>query len=121
MATNWNGSSMKDRLTIDKSITYAFPKEGIVGWFDSIVVPNGAKNVDAAKKFMNFVMAPENIAISSNFARYANAIKGSSEYFDADMKTAPELATPTVPVKFAEACSPKAQKLIERVWTQLLK
>ena len=70
---------------------------------------------------MNFMMAPENIAINSNFARYANAIVGSSDHFSDDMKTAPELATPTVPVKFGQACSAKAQKLIERVWTQLLK
>jgi spermidine/putrescine transport system substrate-binding protein len=81
----------------------------------------GASNVDAAMKFMNFIMVPENIAISSNFTRYANTITGSPEFFDDSMKSAPELATPTVPVEFAQACSAKAQKLIERVWTQLLK
>ncbi len=121
MANAWNGDTFKGRLEANKNITYAYPKEGIIGWFDSIVVPKGAKNVEAAKKFMNFMMAPENIAISSNFARYANAITGSDKFFADDMKGAPELATPTVPVKFGQACSAKAQKLIERVWTQLLK
>ncbi len=121
MANAWNGDTLKGRLQVNENIVYAYPKEGIIGWFDSIVVPTGAKNVDAAKKFMNFMMAPENIAINSNFARYANAIVGSSKHFADDMKTAPELATPTVPVKFGQACSAKAQKLIERIWTQLLK
>lgn len=121
MANAWNGDTMKGRLEANENIVYAFPKEGVIGWFDSAVVPVGASNVDAAMKFMNFIMAPENIAISSNFARYANAIVGSTEFFDENMQSAPELATPTVPVKFALACSPKAQKLIERVWTQLLK
>ncbi len=121
MSNAWNGDTMKGRLEANENIVYAFPKEGIIGWFDSAVVPTGASNVEAAKKFMNFIMAPENIAMSSNFARYANAIVGSVEFFDESMQSAPELATPTVPVKFSKACSAKAQKLIERVWTQLLK
>lgn len=121
MASAWNGDTMKGRLEANENIVYAFPKEGVVGWFDSIVVPKGASNVEAAKAFMNFMMAPENIAINANFARYATAIEGASDHFEADMVGAPELATPTVPVIFAEACSDKGQKLIERVWTQLLK
>ena len=121
MANAWNGDTMKGRLEANENIVYAFPKEGVIGWFDSAVVPTGATNVDAAAKFLNFIMAPENIAISSNFARYANAIVGSVEHFDDEMQSAPELATPTVPVKFSQACSATAQKLIERVWTQLLK
>ncbi len=121
MASAWNGDTMKGRLDVNENIVYAFPKEGVVGWFDSMVVPKGASNVDAAMKFMNFMMDPENIAINANFARYATAIVGASDYFDPDMVGAPELATPTVPVVFGEACSAEGQKLIERVWTQLLK
>ncbi|RMD93970.1 MAG: extracellular solute-binding protein, partial [Alphaproteobacteria bacterium] len=103
------------------NITYAYPKEGIVGWFDSVVVPVGASNVEAAKKFMNFIMDPENIALQSNFAAYSNGIMGSEQYMDEALREAPELNPPAdVPVKFGEACSAKAQKLIERVWTQLL-
>ena len=121
MASAWNGDTMKGRLEVNENIVYAFPKEGVVGWFDSIVVPTGASNVEAAKKFMNFMMDPENIAINANFARYATAIVGAEEFFNEDMIGAPELATPTVPVVFGEACSDKGQKLIERIWTQLLK
>lgn len=121
MASAWNGDTMKGRLEVNENIVYAFPKEGVVGWFDSMVVPKGASNVDAAKTFINFMMAPENIAINANFARYATAINGAEEFFAEDMIGAPELATPTVPVVFGEACSDKGQKLIEKVWTQLLK
>ncbi len=121
MSNAWNGDAMKARLEANENIVYAYPKEGVVGWFDSIVVPKGASNVDAAKKFINFMMAPENSAINANFSRYASAIDGASEFFDADMAGAPELATPTVPVVFGEACSDKGQKLIEKIWTQLLK
>ena len=121
MANHWNGYSMKGRLEGNPNITYAYPKEGIVGWFDSLAVPVGAQNVEAAKKFMNFVMDPENIALQSNFAGYSNAIMGSEQYFTEELKNSPEINVPQgVPVKFGEACSPKAQKLIDRVWTKLL-
>ena len=97
---------------------YAYPKEGVVGWFDSLVVPVGAENVDNAKKFMNFLMVPENMAMLSNFASYANAIPDSTQYLDEALKSSQALNVPSeVPVKFNEACGEKAQKLMDRVWT----
>ena len=121
MASHWNGMSLVGRQEANPNIVYAYPKEGIVGWFDSLVIPVGAQNPEAAAKFMNFVMDPKNIALESNFAAYSNGILGSAEFMDESLKTSPELNPPAdVPVKFGEACSPAAQKLIDRVWTKLL-
>ncbi|HHJ13031.1 MAG TPA: extracellular solute-binding protein [Gammaproteobacteria bacterium] len=121
MASHWNGMSLVGRQEANPNIVYANPKEGIVGWFDSLVIPVGAQNPEAAAKFMNFVMDPKNIALESNYAAYSNAILGSAEFMDESLKTSPELNPPAdVPVKFGEACSPAAQKLIDRVWTKLL-
>ena len=121
MASHWNGMSLVGRQEGNPNIVYAYPKEGIVGWFDSLVVPVGAQNVAAAEKFMNFVMDPQNIALESNYAAYSNGILGSAEFMDESLKSSPELNPPAdVPVKFGEACSPAAQKLIDRVWTKLL-
>ena len=121
MASHWNGMSLVGRQEANPNIVYAYPKEGIVGWFDSLVIPVGAQNPEAAAKFMNFVMDPKNIALESNYAAYSNAILGSAEFMDESLKTSPELNPPAdVPVKFGEACSPAAQKLIDRVWTKLL-
>ncbi len=121
MANHWNGYSLNGRDEANPNIVYAYPKEGVVGWFDSLAIPVGAQNVEAAMKFMNFVMDPQNIALESNFAAYSNGIVGSTEFMDDALKSAPELNAPAdVPVKFGEACSPAAQKLIDRVWTKLL-
>ncbi len=120
MSAHWNGYSKKGREA-GADIVYAYPEEGIVGWYDSVVVPVGASNIDNAKIFMNFMMDPENAAIQSNFSHYANAIMGSEAYLDESLSTAAELNVPAdVPVIFGEACSPAAQKLIDRVWTKVL-
>ena len=121
MYSHWNGYSKKGRVSTGMPIVYAYPKEGIVGWYDSVVVPTGASNIENAKIFLNFMMDPENAALQSNFASYANAIMGSGPFMSTDLSTAPELNVPqAVPVVFGEACSPAAQKLIDRVWTKLL-
>ena len=121
ISNNWNGFSMRARTDSKTDIVYVFPKEGIVGWLDSACVPVSAQNAGNAKLFLDFIMKPENIALQSNYARYSNAITGSEAFMDKDLAAAPEMSVPaSVPVKFGEACSPAAQKLIDKVWTRLL-
>lgn len=121
MTTHWNGFSLIGRQEANENITYAYPKEGVVGWLDSLVVPTGAQNVEAALAFMNFMMAPENMGPHTTAMGYSNAIKGAEKYVDASVATAPELNAPAdVKIKFAPACGAKAQKLVDKVWTRLL-
>ena len=102
-------------------IQYCYPKEGVVGWFDSLVIPKGAKNYENAKTFMNWLMAPENMAMVSNFARYANAIPSSNEFLDEALAGAPENNPPAdVEVRVSETCGPKFVKALDKIWTKLL-
>ena len=115
----WNGDAMKQRLD-GRPVQYCFPKEGVVGWYDSLVIPKGAQNIENAKIFMNWIMAPENMALQSDFARYANAIVGTGEFMSEEMASSPEVSVPTVPVKFGKSCGPKYVKAIDKIWTKLL-
>ena len=120
MTNHWSGFSRLGRLT-GAPIVYAYPKEGVVGWYDSMVVPTSAKNVENAKKFMNFMMDPVNMAMLTENQGYGDAVKGTAAYYSDELKSAPEINPPAdLKVFFAPTCSPKAQSLIDKVWTKVM-
>ena len=117
---NWSGYSMRARAEND-ALAYGFPKEGVIAWVDNIVVPAEAPNYDNAIKFIEFLMQPENIAIASDYAGFANGIEGSVEFMKEELTSAPEMSVPEgTPLVFSQTCSPAAVDLQNRVWTALL-
>ena len=117
----WNGAAFRSRL-LNPAIRFGFPKEGFPIWMDNAAILKDAKNVENAKLFLNFIMAPENAAMLSNFARYANGIRGSEAYMRADMQGAPELTLPEGNHgHFILACSPEVNEYYTRIWTELQK
>lgn len=116
----WNGYAMRAKAE-KPSIQYAFPKQGVVTWMDNLVVPKDAAHPESAIRFIEFMLEPENAAIQSNFARYANGIQGSEEYLDEELTSADAFETPDdVDNIFVEACPEKSIELYSRVWTKLL-
>jgi spermidine/putrescine transport system substrate-binding protein len=119
----WNGAIMRARLK-NPDVKFGYPKEGFVIFSDQVALLSDAQNVDNAYKFLDFIMIPENAAMISAFARYANGIAGTEPFMPEDMKGAPELV---IPAELASAghlvqtCSPKAQEYYTAIWTELQK
>jgi spermidine/putrescine transport system substrate-binding protein len=130
MATNdvpasvyWNGAILRARLK-NPDVQYGYPKEGYIVWMDQVALLKDAANVEEAYQFLNFIADPENAAMISAFARYANGIAGSDPFMPDDMKDAPEVV---VPAEFSDkghfipTCSAKAQEYYTAIWTELQK
>jgi spermidine/putrescine transport system substrate-binding protein len=89
---------------------------------DNLAVAKGAPNLDNAKAFINFAMAPENTAMITTYARYSNGIKGSEAFIEPALAAAPEVTPPAdAPAsEFVPTCSPEAAALTDRVWAKLM-
>lgn len=122
-SVNWNGSSMRARVA-NPDVAYGYPREGYPLFMDSVALLKDAQNVEEAYKFLDFIMVPENAAMISAFARYANGIAGSEAFMPEDMKTAPEVVIPEefkAAGHFLPTCSGKAQDYVTAIWTELQK
>ena len=114
----WDGNTLR-LANSGANVEYAAPREGLVGWLDSFVVPAGAANVDNAKSFIDFMSTVENATIQYNYYAHSAPVEIDESKAVYTPENAPALF-PQVPVVFAQACSPAAQDLVTKVWTDLL-
>ena len=122
-ATYWNGAIFRARLQ-NPDVKYGYPKEGYPLWMDQVMLLSDAKNVEEAYKFLDFIALPENAALISAYARYANGIAGSKPFMPEDMRDAPEVVIPEefkAAGHFLPACPPQAQEYMTAIWTELQK
>ena len=118
----WNGFSAKAREE-GANIEYAYPKEGYVVWMDNVVLLKDAPNRDAALKFMDFLLKPENAAVVTNFARYTAGVKDVMPLLDESLRISPETNPPADAPDgtFIAVCDEETQATYDAIWTRLKK
>lgn len=118
----WNGAALNLRGRAPQ-FAFGYPVTGYPLWMDNAGVLAEAANRDAAMRFVNFLLQPENAALNSNYTRYANGIAGSEDHMDPVMISAPEIVPPTelaIAGRFTPTCSQDANDLHSRIWAELL-
>ena len=89
---SWSGDAqwaIDEAADIGMELRYAVPETGSSIWFDGWVIPKYAKNVKAARYFINFLCMPENAIRNMDYIGYVSTIGGeeilesmSDEEFD---------------------------------------
>ena len=74
------------------AVKFVFPESGATSWADTMVVPKGARNVDAAAQWMNFMYDPVQAAQITAWVGYVSPVEGvraEVEKLDADLANDP--------------------------------
>ena len=73
----WSGDAVwaiEEAAEVGVELEYVVPDEGSCVWFDGWVIPKYAKNVKAAKYFINFMCKPENAIRNMDVIGYVSTI-----------------------------------------------
>lgn len=74
----WTGSAFRAYNETKGKIDVVYPQEGAVLWMDNFAIPAKAKNIEAAYKFINFILTRENsyeIIKEMGFQTSSNEVK----------------------------------------------
>ncbi len=119
----WSGAAGRIREA-NSGFAFGWPATGFMQWMDNVAITADAQNPENARLFLDFIMAPENAAMISNYTRYANAIDGAEAFMDPGLLSSPELQIPAELAGAAihqQLCSPEVQELYTRIWTDVMR
>lgn len=127
VSVGWSGDVFQARDRADEadngnSISYVIPKEGALSWFDMLVIPADAKNVENAHKFLDFVMDAQITADITNYVWYASANTPALKLIEQEILEDPGIFPPDE-VKEKLWVSPvyeaRADRALNREWTRV--
>lgn len=103
-------------------VAYDIPKEGAGSFYDMVAIPKDAENVEAAYKFMNYLLEPKVMAGITNSVRFPNGNEKATALVDKDITSDPGIY-PSAEVQaklYAIAdLSAATQREMTRSWTKI--
>ena len=105
MNLSWSGDAqwaIDEAAEMGIELKYMVPQTGSIVWFDGWVIPKYAKNIKAARYFINFMCKPENALRNMDVIGYVSTI-GSSEILN-EMSNQDEYDPIDVSYFFGEGC-----------------
>jgi spermidine/putrescine transport system substrate-binding protein len=86
VAMAWDNGGWKLHAE-NPNIDFVAPRSGALGWIDTFAIPAKAKNTDAAYKWINFMLQPENAAVFTNSENTGTASAGAGQFLNAEIKS----------------------------------
>lgn len=118
----WNGEAVMANDEGLTSLEYKYPSEGAILWMDNFVIPKNAAHVDAALKFIDYVLRPENAQVISDEIGYATPNKAAREQMPDEIKNNPAIypdAATLARSEFQEDVGDDALQVYQQFWDKL--
>lgn len=80
----WSGDA-RDIMWDNEALDYVVPEEGSNLWFDNMVIPKTADNIEGAHQFINFMLDPEVAAQNTDYVGYSTPNKASLDLLPDEM------------------------------------
>jgi spermidine/putrescine transport system substrate-binding protein len=80
----WSGVA-SEIMYENEELEYVVPKEGSNLWFDNMVIPKTAKNVEAAHQFINFILDAQIAAQNTEYVSYSTPNKEALKHMPEEM------------------------------------
>ena len=103
-------------------VAYDIPKEGAGSFYDMVAIPKDAETLEAAYKFLNYLLEPKVMAAITNSVRFPNGNEKATALVDKDITSDPGIYPPAdVQAKlYAIADLPATtQREMTRSWTKI--
>lgn len=84
IALVWSGQAA-DIMWVNEDIDYSVPEEGSNLWFDNMIIPKTAGNVEGAHKFINFMLDPEVAAQNADYVGYSTPNVNAIDLMDPEV------------------------------------
>jgi putrescine transport system substrate-binding protein len=113
--------AVENRTGVD--VRYVLPSEGALLWVDLLVIPADAPHLDAAHRFIDYLLEPAVIAQVTNAAKFANANRDADALVDAAVRNDPGVYPPTherTRLHLVPAESQEYARLRSRMWLRVL-
>ncbi len=127
LAMTWSGdyavaALRAEEAGVDVELAYTVPKEGSNLWFDAMMIPADAKNLENAHLFLNYMMRPDVIAECTNYIGYANGNLAAKALVSPEIINDPAIYPDEATQKrmFPSVVRTEdVQRVITREWTRL--
>jgi len=84
VALVWSGDAA-EIMWENENVDYVVPREGSNLWFDLMVIPTTAKNIEGAHAFINFMLDPEAAAQNAEYVGYSTPNRSAMDILPEDI------------------------------------